>query len=554
MGGHSPTQTVLALAGEVALLLWSVQLVTTGISNAFGSRLRSLLAAGLSNRWRAFAVGLAVTAGLQSSTATAMMIASFAEAGAIALAPALAMMLGANVGTTLIVQLVSFDTGSAVPILLLAGHLATRRGRTLTLRELGRAGFGLGLMLLSLRLLQTTMQPVEHSQALRDILGALSNDPIVALLLAALLSWAAHSSVAAILVVMSLAGAGVVGGTTMLAMVLGCNLGTSLNPLLQAWKGDAAARRVPVGNVLNRLVGCALGLFALPLLASGMAQLPLAPAQAAAGFHLAFNIAMALAFLVPLPAVARLLRWLLPDAAPGDDPAQSRYLDQAALRTPTAALANATREVLRMADVAETMLRHSQAAFESDDAGKVAEVSQADDVLDSLYNQIQLYVGAIRHDELGEADERCLAGLLSLAINIEHVGDIIEKNLMQMAGKRIRDQRRLEPAALARIGAMHEKLLNHLRLAVTVFISQDEEIARRIVREKETFRELEREAIDRHLAEMRTGRAEAVITSALQLDITRDLKRIDAHLAATVHGLLEQRGELHGSRLMAAVG
>ncbi|WP_332690609.1 Na/Pi cotransporter family protein [Bosea sp. (in: a-proteobacteria)] len=554
MGGHSPTQTVLALAGEVALLLWSVQLVTTGISNAFGSRLRSLLAAGLSNRWRAFAVGLAVTAGLQSSTATAMMIASFAEAGAIALAPALAMMLGANVGTTLIVQLVSFDTGSAVPILLLAGYLATRRGRTLTLRELGRAGFGLGLMLLSLRLLQTTMQPVEHSQVLRDILGALSNDPIVALLLAALLSWAAHSSVAAILVVMSLAGAGVVGGATMLAMVLGCNLGTSLNPLLQAWKGDAAARRVPVGNVLNRLVGCALGLVALPLLASGMAQLPLAPAQAAAGFHLAFNIAMALAFLVPLPAVARLLRWLLPDAAPGDDPARSRYLDQAALRTPTVALANATREVLRMADVAETMLRHSQAAFESDDAGKVAEVSQADDVLDSLYNQIQLYVGAIRHDELGEADERRLAGLLSLAINIEHVGDIIEKNLMQMAGKRIRDQRRLEPAALARIGAMHEKLLNHLRLAVTVFISQDEEIARRIVREKETFRELEREAIDRHLAEMRTGRAEAVITSALQLDITRDLKRIDAHLAATVHGLLEQRGELHGTRLMAAVG
>lgn len=554
MGGHNPTQTILALAGEVALLLWSVQLVTTGISSAFGGHLRSLLATGLRNRWRAFAAGLVVTAGLQSSTATAMMISSFAEAGAIALAPALAMMFGANVGTTLIVQLVSFDTSSVVPALLLAGYLATRRGRSLRIRELGRAGFGLGLMLLALHLLQATMQPVEHSQALRDVLGALSNDPIVALLLAALLSWAAHSSVAAILVVMSLAGAGVVGGSTMLAMVLGCNLGTALNPLLQAWKGDAAARRVPVGNVLNRLVGCALGLAALPLLTAGLAQLPVAPPQAAAGFHLAFNIVMALAFLLPLPAVAGLLQQFLPDAASADDPARSRYLDEAALQNPTVALANATREVLRMADVAETMLRHSQAAFESDDAGKVAEVSRADDVLDSLYNQIQLYVGAIRPDELGEAEERRLSGLLSLAINIEHVGDIIEKNLMQMAGKRIRDQRRLEPAALERIGAMHETLRDHLRLAVTVFISQDEKIARRIVREKETFRDLEREAVDRHLAEMRTGRAEAIITSALQLDITRDLKRIDAHLAATVHGLLEQRGVLQGSRLMEAAG
>lgn len=552
MTGQTPTQILLALAGEVALLLWSVQMVTAGISAAFGSRLRAVLATGLDSRWRAFGAGVLVTAGLQSSTATAMMIASFSGAGLIALAPALAMMLGANVGTTLIVQFVSFDTSALVPLLILAGYAGMRRFGRLPARETAKALFGLGLMLLSLRLMQGTMGPVEHSQVLRTVLGSLSDDPLIALLLAAALSFAAHSSLAAILIVMSLAATGVIGTPTMLAMVLGCNLGTALNPLVQALKGNAAARRVPLGNIANRVLGCLLGLALLPVLTRLVGQFGLAPAQAAALFHLAFNLAMAALFLVPLPAIARLLMRLLPEPAPEADPSRSRYLDKSALATPTIALSNATREVLRMVDVVDDMLKTSLAAFEGDDLARVAAVSRADDVLDSLYNHIQLYVGAIARTALSEADERRLSAVLVLAINLEHIGDIVEKNLMQMAGKRIRDQRRLPPEALERIADMHQRLRDHLRLAITVFISEDEPTARRIIREKETFRELEREAIESHLAEMRTGQREAVIVSALQLDITRDLKRIDAHIAATVHGLLEQKGALIGSRLLRA--
>ncbi|WNJ88844.1 Na/Pi cotransporter family protein [Bosea sp. 685] len=552
MPGQTPTQILLALAGEVALLLWSVQFVTAGVSAALGSRLRSLLADGLNSRWRAFAAGVIVTAGLQSSTATAMMIASFAEVGLIALVPALAMMLGANVGTTLIVQFVAFDTSTAIPLLLLGGYVGLRRFSGVTPRECCRAVFGLGLMLLALRLMQATMQPVEHSQTLKVVLGALSQDPLVALLLAALLSWAAHSSVAAILVVMSLAGAGVIGLETVLAMVLGCNLGTAMNPLIQSLKGNPSSRRVPVGNVANRLIGCLLGLAMLPLLVPQLERLAISPLQVAAFAHLIFNLIMALVFLAPLPAIAGLLMRGFPDASPDSDPARSRYLDRSALRTPAIALSNATREVLRMADVVEEMLAASQDAFASNDTGKILQISRTDDVLDSLYNQIQLYVGAIRHDALSEAEEDRLNALLSLAINLEHVGDIIEKNLMQMAGKRIRDQRRLPADDLERISGMHGRLRDHLRLAVNVFISQDEAMAKRLMHEKEMFRDLERDAVERHLAQMRTGRAEALAVSALQLDITRDLKRIDGHIAATVHGLLERRGLLQSSRLLRA--
>lgn len=552
MSAPTPTQTLLALAGEVVLLLWSVQLVTAGVSSALGSRLRAVTVSGLKNRWHAFLAGLSVTAVLQSSTATAMMIASFAGAGLVALPAALAMMLGANVGTTLLVQVVSFDTGSLVPLLLFGGYIGMRRLHRVSAHESAKAVFGLGLMLLALKLMQMTMAPVEHSDLLRMLLGGLSGDPLIALLLAAALSFAAHSSLAAILVVMSLSTAGAIGTEAMIAMVLGCNLGTALNPVVQARGAGNVALRMPLGNLASRLVGCGLGLLALPLLVDIVKALPLAPAQIIATVHLVFNLVIAALFLLPLPAIARLLIRMLPEPAPELDPARSRYLDESALATPSIALSNATREALRMADVVDDMLKTSRIAMETDDATCVTTVRHADDILDSLYDQIQLYVGAIAHDALSVRDERRLSALLALAINLEHIGDIIEKNLMQMAGKRIRDRRRLSPAALSAIGDMHDRLRDHLRLAVTVFVSEDEATARRLVQEKETFRELEREAIRDHLAEIRKGNREALVLSALRLDLTRDLKRIEAHIAATVHSLLEHRGLLQATRLLHA--
>ena len=549
MSPTSATHTLLTLAGEVALLLWSIQVVTAAVTRAFGSRLRHLLATGLASRWRAFSAGLLVTTGLQSSTATAMMISSLSGAGAVALVPALAMMLGANIGTTLIVQVMTFDFSYVVPLFLLVGLTTIKRGRSLLLRECGQAAMGLGLMLLTLHLLQATMRPVEHSEILRSLLASLSQDSLMTLLLAALLAWAAHSSVAAILFVMSLAGAGVIGIETTLTMVLGCNLGSALNPCLQAFGREPAAQRAPLGNLTNRLLGCVIGLMLLPLLAAAFGKSGLAPSEVAATFHLLFNIVMAALFLGALPWLAALLKRLLPEQADAADPSQPRYLDEAALKTPALALANASREVLRMADVVEEMLHGSQAAFGLDDALKVAETCRADDVLDALYNRIQLYVGAIDHRALDDGERQRLMSVLALAINLEHIGDIVDKNLMEMAAKRIKDQRRLPETALRRIEEMHESLCAHLRLAIAVFISGDEDAAMRLVREKEMFRELEREATLRHVDEMRSGRPERIIVSAFQLDVTRDLKRIEGHIAATVHDLLERNGVLRPSRL-----
>lgn len=545
----SATHVLISLFGEVALLLWGIHMVSSGAQRALGSNLRHVLAIGLRSRGRAFLTGIGVTGILQSSTATALIVTSFAAGGAVDLVPALAVMLGANVGTTLIVQAVSFDISLIYPALIFLGVLAYRRGRRSVVRDIGTAVVGVGLLLLALHLLIQTMRPVETSLALRDLMRAVTADPVLNIILAAALSWAAHSSVAAMLFIASLAGAGVITPEASLAMVLGANLGSALNPLLEGIGSDPSRLRLPVGNLINRVVGCALALPLIPYITPILTDFGEHPARLAADFHLVFNLAMAALFIGVLPWIARALTRLLPDTATAGDPGAPFYLDEAALETPTVAVSNASREVLRMADIVGAMLRGSQEAFHRDDRDKIAAVIRMDDRVDRLYGAIQIYLGAMRHEILNEEEARRVSQILALAINLEHIGDIIDKNLMELASKRITNQLKLPAQLLADIDDMHARLLDHLQLAVAVFMFGDAHAARRLVEEKEQFREIERAATQQHFVHMRSGRPGEVETSALQLDITRDLKRIEAHIAATAYGLLEQSGQLRTSRL-----
>src|SRR5438552_15824963 len=204
------TLTLIDLAGSIALLLWGVHMVRSGIQRAFGPHLRRFLGRALGGRFRAFLAGLGVTAVLQSSTATGLMAASFAAGGMVDLMPALAVMLGANLGTTLIVQLLSFDIGRLAPLAVLIGVMLFRGGSQSRLRDLGRAAIGLGLMMIALPQLVALLTPYEDVPSLRILLGAVTTQPVIDVILAAALTWAAHSSVAVVLLVMSLVANNVV--------------------------------------------------------------------------------------------------------------------------------------------------------------------------------------------------------------------------------------------------------------------------------------------------------------------------------------------------------
>jgi phosphate:Na+ symporter len=543
------THVLVALAGNVVLLLWGLHMVQTGLTRAFGADLRRIVGAGLKNRWTAFAAGLGVTTILQSSTATGLMVAGFAATGAIALVPAMATMLGANVGTTLIVQLLAFDASSLAPLLVVVGFIAFRRGGRTRTRDLGRVGMGLGFMLLALHLLVKTIEPAETAPALSELLSILTGDPIVALLLVAVLTWAAHSSVAVVLLIASFAGNGMIGPEAAVAMVAGANLGSAVNPLLEGPSANPTARRLPAGNMVNRVVGCVLVLALLKPATELLAVVSPDPGRLAANAHVAFNLALAVLFIGVLPLLARVLVKLFPEQIAVADPGSPKYLDRAALRSPAVAIANAAREALRMSDTVETMLRGALDVFQTDDRRLVQDIRRMDDVLDRLHDAIKRYLTQISLDDLDEADSRRIAEVLTLTINLEHVGDIVDKNLMELAAKKIKRKLCFSPEGAAELTGILERLIETQRLAAAVFVSADVRTARTLLKEKEVIRELETTATETHFGRLRAGRTESVETSALHLDILRDLRRINAHLAAAAYPVLDQCGELLPNRL-----
>jgi phosphate:Na+ symporter len=537
-------------AGAAALLLWGVRMVQTGVQRAFGPRLRTVLTAALRWRLNALLTGLGVTAILQSSTATGLMVTGLAAGGVVDLVPALAVMLGANVGTTLIVQVLSFDVARIAPGLIVIGFLMFRRATTRT-RDLGRVAIGLGLMLMALQQLVGALAPFEKAPMLHDLLAAISAEPLIALLLAALLTWAAHSSVAVVLLVMSLAAHGVVPPEAAFVLVLGANLGTAVNPVLEGAAGDdPAAKRLPIGNLLNRTLGCAVALVLIPRLAPLVMALEPNAARAVADFHTGFNLVLAALFFPLIDPYAKLLRRLLPTKHDQADPSRPIYLNKSAIETPVIAIGAAAREALRMADVLDTMLQSLRDAFDKDDRKRIGEIKRMDDVLDKLNTAIKTYLMSIDPGAMTDADLRRADQVLAFSINMEHAGDVVEKNLAALVSKRLKRGLAFSKEGHAELNAMMERLTTNLNTAASVFMTDDPKAARMLASEKEAFRDIEGSAMRAHFHRLREGRPESAETSSLHLDMLRELKRLNGHLVgAAAYPVLENQGELLPTRL-----
>jgi phosphate:Na+ symporter len=543
--------TLIDLAGSIALLLWGTHMVQTGIQRTFGPKLRAILGTALKNRVRAFFAGIGVTAVLQSSTATGLMVSGFAAGGLVDLVPALAVMLGANVGTTLIVQVLSFDVAAASPALILIGFLLFRRDSSTQSHDLGRVFIGLGLMLLALHQLLALMAPYEDAPSLRMLLGAVSTTPVLDVLLAAAFTWAAHSSVAVVLLIMSLAANGVVPPEAAFALVLGANLGTAINPVIEGVSSDdPAAKRLPIGNLLNRTLGVALALVALGPLGELMVRFEPDNARAVADFHTLFNLALAVVFFPLLTPYAKLLQRLLPQRVNPSDPSRPLYLDSAARQTPIVALGGAAREAMRLADVLEAMLHGARDALQKGDRKVIAETKRMDDVLDHLNTAIKGYLTSLDHDALSEADHRRLGEILHFAMNMEQAGDVVEGNLLPHAAKRLKRGLEFSKEGEAELLSMMDRLGTNLRTAASLFMTDDRRAARMLVEEKVTFRDLEAAATQSHFERLRTGRRDTAETSAMHLDLLRDMKRVNGHIvSAAAYPVLERSGELLASRV-----
>ena len=542
--------TIVDIAGSVALLLWGIHMVQTGIQRAFGAKLRLFLAKALQTRAKAFVAGLGVTAVLQSSTATGLMVTGFAASGLVGLVPALAVMLGANVGTTLIVQLLSFDVAEVAPALILVGFIMFQK-LTAGQKDFGRVLIGLGLVLLALHQFIALLKPYEDEPSLRLLLGAISTQPILDVLLAAALTWAAHSSVAIVLLVMSFAAQGTVPPDAAFALVLGANLGTAINPVLEgATGGDPAARRLPLGNLLNRAIGVVVALAALPWLGRWMVMIEPNSARAVADFHTAFNVALALVFFPLLGPFGTLLRRWLPSRISENDPARPLYLDPGARETPVVAIGAAAREALRMTDVLEMQLQGFRDVLDRPDRRLISENKRIDDILDKLNAAIKDYVVSLDEDAMSDADRRRVTEILIFTTHVEQAGDLIDRNLLNVVSKKLKRGLSFSREDKTELLELTDRLLGNLRQTGSLFVTEDLRAARLLANEKKAFRDIENQATVAHFTRMRQGSLASSETSALHLDLLRDLKSVNSHLvAAAAYPILERARELLPDRL-----
>jgi phosphate:Na+ symporter len=543
-------QSLLNLLAAIALLVWGTHIVRAGVLRVYGANLRQVLRRSVDNRGTGFVAGVAVTGLLQSSTATALLASSFVSQGLISTAAALAVMLGADVGTALMVQVFSLNLSWLAPLLIAIGVVVYLSRRNERAGQIGKIVLGLGVMILALQLISQATEPLTRAAGVRFLFAQISGDLLLDVLIGALLAVVSYSSLAVVLLIATLAAANILPPEVALPLVLGANLGSGLLALLTTWKADPVARRVPLGNFLFKSAAVALALVALPFTMPLLVQLHSDPKQLVVLFHLLFNGLLALAFIALTERVASLTERWLPARRERDAIGQPRHLDPVALDTPGLALGNAAREAIRLADTVQEMLSGLMTVLSSNDAHLAETLRSRDDEIDRLYSAIKRYLAQISREALDAGESRRWTEIIQFTINMEHVGDIVERLVEDVAQRKIRHGLSFSQAGLAEISELHRRLIANLQLSVAVFLNGDLKSAQQLIGEKVSFRELEMRYAGNHLNRLSDNTQQSVETSSLHLDLLSDFKRMNSLFCSVSYPILESAGVLSKSRVL----
>lgn len=543
------SEILLLLLGSVALLLWGVRMVRTGMLRAYGTLLRRALGTASRQRINAFGGGIVAAFALQSSTAVAVIIGSFAGQGLVSTSAALAVMLGADLGTSFAAQLLALDVKWLWSVLLAAGVPLFLTAQGERRKGTARLMIGLGLILLALSQMDHAIALLRDSATMAMILQTLAAEKLLAFLLGAIVTWMLHSSLAFVLLTLTLAGSGLVGPELAVALVLGANAGGAAAPVISLNQSGPAARRVAWGHLIIRGGAALILLPFAALLGQGLYALFPNPATLVAMAHTGFNLCGSLLGLPLIDLIGRGLERVIPDIGLSADAGAPRHLDPAVLDTPVEALACATREAMVLGERVTAMLAESWAAIETGDPLRIRNVEQADDAVDRLHEAIKLYIVQASRSEMGAEESARSVEILGFIMNLEHVGDILDKSLMELAAKRGRLGLSFSAEGLAELRAFHGRIMETMRLSLNVFTTRDMGLARRLFADKSGLRAAERDAAQLHFSRLREGRSESLETSAIHLDMIRDLKRIHGHLTSVAYPILEAAGELAESRL-----
>ena len=540
---------LLNLLSAIALLVWGTQLVRTGILRVFGASLRNILATSVSNRFKAMMSGIGVTALVQSSTATALIVSSFVGQALMTLPAALAVMLGADIGTSLMAVVFSRDLSWLSPLFIFIGVVLFIARQDTTVGRIGRILIGLGLMLLALQMVRDSTSVLTQAPAIKALLASLSSDRMLEITVGCLLSVLSYSSLALVLLTATLASTGVVSIDVALGLVLGANLGSGLLAVLTTLNSKVETRQVPLGNLVFKVIGVAIS---APFV--GMWLVELRPwvsdtATTVVLYHLTFNLVVGVVFIALTQTVARWVEQMLPKPERGTMAGRQRHLDPSALATPSLAISCAVRESMHQADVVESMLLGVIDVIRNNDFVLAQTLQKMDDTVDELYSDIKYYLTKISREALSEKEGQRWTDIISFTINMEQIGDIIERVLEDIENKKIKPGREFSEAGMLEITDLHGRLVDNLRLGMSVFLDGNVRDARKLLEEKTRFRDLERAYAATHLDRLSVNTLPSMETSSLHLDLISDLKRINSHICSIAYPILDSAGALAPNRL-----
>ncbi|MGH8381419.1 Na/Pi cotransporter family protein [Pseudomonas sp.] len=530
--------TLLNLLSAVALLIWGTHIVRTGILRVYGSNLRRVLSQNMSRRPLAFLAGILVTAMVQSSNATAMLVTSFVGQGLMTLTPALAIMLGADVGTALMARVLTFDLSWLSPLLIFLGVIFFLSRKQTRAGQLGRVGIGLGLIILALQLIVEAAAPITQAQGVKVLFASLTGDILLDALVGALFALISYSSLAAVLLTATLAGAELISLPVAIGLVIGANIGSGLLAFLSTSMRNAAGRQVALGSLLYKLIGLVLIIPVLDPLVRWMDTLSFSAQELVIGFHLLYNSLRCLVMLPTVTPMARVCSWLLPERAQANGRARPRHLDPAALGTPSLALANAVRETLRVGDLIDNMLDAMHGVLLGIHTAMTQQVRSLGEDVEALNNAIKLYLAQMPREDLSDQDSKRWAEIIELAINLKLASDLIERMLRKVQQQKTSQRREFSDVGLEELTGLHSQLLANLRLGLSVFLSADPESARQLLREKRRFRAQERRLAHAHVSRLQRKVVQSIETSALHLELIADMKRLNSLFCSSAYVVL----------------
>lgn len=525
--------------GAVLLLLWATHFINRSFVKAFGAQLRTLIRNSTSNRVTSFMTGFGVTALLQSSTATTLMTASFIDKNMVGLRAAIAIVIGADLSTTIIAQILVFDLTWLSPALIAVGaSLYLRKTLGMKMRSIGNALVALGLVLLSLSLIREISEPLKSSPILLDILHALSTDPTMAILFSGILTLLIHSSLATVLFYAALASHGIINLDLSVYLIIGANIGGALIPYVATYGSGDDKKRLMMTNIGMRLFVALISLPFLPWIQEAIVYFTEDPTRQVVFFHTGYNIVLACIFLPIVPFIATLASQHIKGTEHGKDPRDDSFLDDAYLDRPSLALASAMRETLRMADLILDMTNLMYQALKQNDAELVKMARVSDKTLDKIFKKVILFLTKLERDNLTEAEVQQYERILSFATNLEHSGDIVQHSLSKTIEKKINSKENFSEEGWEEISAFCTDIISNIKTAHSIFISQSVEDAESLIRSKKSLKKGERDSRRKHFVRISENNPDSIGTSGIHTDLIRDLNRINSHITSVAYEVL----------------